>query len=224
MIQLKPTWPAAPSQIQISEGEVHLWRANLGSPAALEECRSVLSADELIRAARFHFDEDAKRFVATRGAVRMILSRYLGVDASSLIFDTGPHGKPFILHPFMDIRFNVSHSRDIAIVAVSRGREVGVDVEFVQPEIHFEPIAEHYFEPQENWDLRTAPVEQRASKFFDLWTQKEARLKAEGVGLVGEEKRRNSWGVRNLCPAEGYSGAIASEGEDWKLACWEWSL
>jgi 4'-phosphopantetheinyl transferase len=224
MIQLQPTWPAAPSHIQLSEGEIHLWRAHIDAPTALADCRSVLSADELIRAARFHFEEDATRFIATRGAVRMILSRYLGGDPSALIFDSGPHGKPFVLHPFMDIRFNVSHSRDIAMVAVTRGREVGVDVEYVQSDIQFEPIAEHYFDPRENWDLRTAPEGERTSRFFELWTQKEARLKAEGVGLVGEGSHRCSWGVRNLVPAEGYAGAVASEGEDWKLACWEWSL
>jgi 4'-phosphopantetheinyl transferase len=153
----------------------------------------------------------------------MILARYVAEQPERLVFNTGPHGKPFLVHPFMDIRFNVSHSRDLAMIAVSRGREVGVDVEYVQPEIEFEPIAQHYFDPRENWDLRTAPKAERASRFFDLWTQKEARLKAEGVGLVAES-RVTSLTVRQLTPAEGYAGAIASEGENWELACWEWSL
>ncbi len=186
MIQTQPNWPAAPSRTVLHAGEIHLWRAKISRSAKLARCSSVLSPDELVRAARFHFPEDSNRFIATRGAVRMILSRYLGVEPSALEFGTGSHGKPFVVNPFMDIRFNVSHSRDLAMVAVSRGREVGVDVEWVQPDIEFEPIADHYFEPQENWSLRTAPKDERASRFFDLWTQKEARLKAEGVGLVGE--------------------------------------
>lgn len=224
MIQPQLTWPAAPQQIILGSGEVHLWKASLGTTAAVDKCRAVLSPDEQIRAARFHFQEDAERFIATRGAVRMILSRYLCEDPAALKFQIGDHGKPFVVHPFMDIRFNVSHSRDLAMIAVSRGREVGVDVEWIQPEMTFEPIAEHYFDPRENWDLRTAPKSERVSRFFDLWTQKEARLKAEGVGLVANPVRKSSWSVRRLTPAEGYAGAIASEGEDWDLAYWEWCL
>ncbi len=224
MIQPQLTWPAAPIRLDVAREEIHLWRSNTNAPSALSDCRSVLSRDELIRASRFHFEDDATRFIATRGAVRMILARYLGAAPASLDIAVGEHGKPYLDHPFIDIRFNVSHSRDIAIVAVSRGREVGVDVEWVQPDIEFEPIAEHYFDPRENWDLRTAPRTERAARFFDLWTQKEARLKAAGVGFISEETRPTSWTVRNLTPAEGYAGAIASEGEDWKLAYWEWSL
>ena len=224
MIQPQLTWPAAPQKIRVNAGEVHLWKANLDTPAMVEQCRAVLSPDELVRAARFHFKEDAEQFIAARGAVRMILARYLCEDPENLVFRVGNHGKPFVFHPFMDIRFNVSHSRDLAIIAVSRGREVGVDVEWIQHDMTFEPIAEHYFEPHENWDLRTAPKSERVSRFFDLWTQKEARLKAEGVGLVASPARESSWSVRRLSPAAGYAGAIACEGEDWDLAYWEWSL
>ena len=224
MIQAQPNWPAAPSRTVLHAREIHLWRAKISRSAKLARCSSVLSPDELVRAARFHFPEDSNRFIATCAAVRMILARYLGAEPSALEFGTGCHGKPFVVNPFMDIRFNVSHSHDLAIVAVSRGREVGVDVEWVQPDIEFEPIAEHYFEPQENWELRTTPKDERASRFFDLWTQKEARLKAEGVGLVGEPTHDSAWTVRTLTPAEGYAGAVASEGRDWELAYWEWSL
>ena len=61
-------------------------------------------------------------------------------------------------------------------------------------------------------------------RFFELWTRKEARLKAEGVGLAGTPGTRAAWTVRQLELADGYSAAVASEGEDWKLAYWEWSL
>ena len=106
---------------------------------------------------------------------------------------------------------------------MTRGRDVGVDVELVQADIAFDQIVEHYFDPAETWSLRTAPPESRASRFFDLWTRKEACLKAEGSGLGGNPAL-NRFRVRNLCPAHGYAGAIASEGDDWELACWDWSL
>jgi 4'-phosphopantetheinyl transferase len=224
MIQLLPDCPAAPKRIHLGLGEIHLWKIALNSPHAPEDCRAVLSADELLRAARCHFNEDAERFIATRGAARRILAQYLGCEPEEVRFDTGPHGKPFVVHPFLDIRFNISHSRELAMVAVTRGREVGVDLEWVQPDIEFEPIAEYYFEPEENWSLRSTPKEQRVSRFFELWTQKEARLKAEGIGLGGASLHKTDWRVQQLDIADGYSGAVASEGEDWKLAYWEWSM
>ncbi len=224
MIQLLPNWPAAPERIHLAQGEIHLWKIALKSPRTSGVGRSLLSADELLRAARYHFSEDAERFIATRGAARSILARYLACDAAEVRFDTGPHGKPFVVHPFMDLRFNISHSHELAMIAVSRGREVGVDLEWVQPDIEFEPIADYYFEPQENWSLRSMPKEQRASRFFELWTQKEARLKAEGIGLCGTPRRDADWRVQQLEVAAGYSGAVASEGEDWKLAYWEWRM
>ena len=108
---------------------------------------------------------------------------------------------------------------------MTRGRDVGVDVERVDHEIAFEDIAEHYFEPRELWDLRIIPAAERVSRFFEVWTRKEARLKATGEGLDGLwQPIGNDMDVRSVRPAEGYAGAVACAGSDWRLACWDWSL
>jgi len=216
-------WPAGPVRPQLDPGEIHLWRTVLDNPVRLAGAEAVLSRDEIFRSRRFARALDRERFIAAHGALRMVLGLYLSSDPQSLEFRTGPMGKPALVQTFTDLRFNLSHSGDLALLAVTRGREVGVDVERVQRDIEFGPIVEHYFEPAEAWDLRTAPPQERVSRFFDLWTRKEACLKAEGSGLAFAT-RTDRFGVRNLCPALGYAGAVASEGDEWRLACWHWSV
>jgi len=223
MIQPTIHWPAGPVRPQLLPGEIHLWRAALSLPGRLSASEAVLSREEILRSRRFTFETDRDRFITSHGALRMVLGLYLSADPQSLEFQTGPTGKPQLVQTFTDLRFNLSHSGDLALIGVSRGREVGVDVERVQGNIEFDQIVEHYFEPAEAWDLRTSPPHERVSKFFDLWTRKEACLKADGSGLVGRPKL-DRFGVRNLCPAIGYSSAVASEGNDWQLACWNWNV
>jgi 4'-phosphopantetheinyl transferase len=207
----------------LAPGEIHLWRAALDNPIRLTGAEAVLSRNEILRAGQFARAMDRDRYIAAHGALRMVLGLYLSADPESLEFVTGPAGKPALVQTFTDLRFNLSHSGDLALIAVTRGREVGVDIERVQRNIEFEPIVEHYFEPGEAWDLRTAPPHERVPRFFDLWTRKEACVKAEGGGL-GVKTQPERFGVQNFRPAHGYAGAIASEGHDWRLACWHWSV
>ncbi len=184
---------------------------------------AVLSREEILRTRRFVRPVDSDRFIVAHGALRMVLGLYLSTDPQALEFRAGPMGKPALVQTFTDLRFNLSHSADLALIAVARGREIGVDVERVERGIEFDPIVEHYFEPAEAWDLRIAPPQERVSRFFDLWTRKEACVKAEGTGL-GSAARTDRFQVRSLCPAEGYAGAVASEGDEWRLACWHWNV
>ena len=223
MIQPPLNWPAGPIRPQLAPGEIHLWRAALDNPIRLAGAEAVLSPDEVLRAGRFAFGADRDRFIAAHGALRMVLGLYLSADPQSLEFRIGPTGKPALVQTFTDLRFNLSHSGDLALIAITRGREVGVDVERVHDDIEIDPIVEHYFEPGEAWALRTALPQERVGRFFDLWTRKEACVKAEG-GSLGTMARTDRFGVRNLCPARGYAGAVASEGDDWQLACWHWSV
>ncbi len=223
MLQPLFNWPAGPVRPQLAPGEIHLWRAALDDPIRLSGAEAVLSREELLRAGKFARALDRQRFIAAHGALRMVLGLYLSADPQSLEFRAGPMGKPALVQTFTDLRFNLSHSGELALIAVTRGREVGVDVERVQRDIEFDPIVEHYFEPTEAWDLRTAPPQERVGRFFDLWTRKEACVKAQGVGL-GMKIETHRFGVRNLCPALGYAGAVASEGDEWRLACWNWNV
>jgi len=221
MIFPQAIWTKAPRQPAILPGEIHIWRANLEEESRVPECQALLSRDELIRAERFVFAEDRRQYILSHGALRTVLGRYTCMDPRALEFTTGSHGKPMLVQSFTDIRFNLSHSAGLALIAVTRGQEVGVDVERVDDSIPFEEIAEHYFEPREVWDLRITPTGERAGRFFDTWTRKEASLKASGAGIAGEDDHSGRYAAKNFVPADGYAGAIASEGEDWRLAWWD---
>ena len=225
MILPQPSWPKAPQIPALLSGEVHLWRASLSDPTHELECASVLSRQEIVRAESFVFERDRRDYVISHGAVRMVLSRYSGIAPEVLEFEVAKNGKPQLVQSFTDLRFNLSHTDGLALIAITRGREVGVDVERVDESITFQDIAEHYFEPRELWDLRIAPPDERVTRFFEVWTRKEAALKATGEGLasLGRAMEKNL-DVRSLHPADGYAGAVACAGSDWRLACWEWSL
>jgi 4'-phosphopantetheinyl transferase len=216
-------WPAGPVRPRLAPGEIHLWRATLDNPIRLAGAEAVLAREEILRAGRLASGADRNRFIAAHGALRMVLGLYLAADPQSLEFRTGPTGKSILVQTFTDLRFNLSHSGDLALIGVTRGREVGVEVERVQRDIEFDPIVEHYFEPAEAWSLRTTSPHERAGRFFDLWTQKEARAKAGGSS-ARTKIGMDHFGARNLCPALGYAGAVASEGDEWELACWHWNV
>ncbi len=152
-------------------------------------------------------------------------------------------GKPFLLSPpaHPPIDFNVAHSRDLALLAFSSGFPLGVDVEFVRPEIASEEIAGRYFSAQEVSELLALPAASRSQAFFLGWTRKEAYVKALGDGLqiplasfsvsltpfqpaILESADSDRWSLQSLSPAEEYAAAIVAEGKDRAIRCWDWQM
>jgi 4'-phosphopantetheinyl transferase len=145
----------------------------------------VLSPDERQRANEFYRPSDSSKFVSSHAALRIVLAHYVETAPRHLRFVCGAHGKPAI-DPGLglpDIRFNLSHSGNRAVVAVSMVSEVGIDIERVEPARAKLAIAERFFSPQEFDTLRTLPQSDRVLAFFSCWTRKEAYLKARGDGL-----------------------------------------
>jgi 4'-phosphopantetheinyl transferase len=176
--------PAGPALV---EGEVHVWRIALDRPTWDDaDLRSSLAPDELARAARFVFPVDRERFVAARDALRQILARYIGCSPRQVHFGYSQHGKPTLRAPGAStgLTFNLSHTRDLALCAVTRGREVGIDVEAIRPEVAIDEIARTTFSPAERSALAALPPGERLAAFFACWTRKEAYLKARGDGLT----------------------------------------
>lgn len=230
-------WPPAPSEIVLGREEVHVFRARLDLDATeLEKLALTLSAEEWERARRFRFSRDRDRFTAARGVLRLILTRYLSGDPARLRFAYAPFGKPS-LDSGGELRFNVAHSDEWALFAVTRGREVGVDVERIRPDFATEEIAERFYSGMEVAALRALPPRERAVGFFVCWTRKEAYLKARGEGLsvplasfsVSLDESRlempglPGWFVRSVHPGSSYVGAVAVEGRDFCIRRWEWS-
>jgi 4'-phosphopantetheinyl transferase len=166
----------------LGSDEVHVWHGTLAhAPATLAQAASLLSDDERERAARFVFDRDRLRYIAGRAQLRLLLSRYLGEPAASLRFAYGAFEKPYV--PGCGLQFNVSHSADILLIALTRAGELGVDVEALGTDLAGEQIAERFFSPREVAVLRALPSELQATAFLTCWTRKEAFIKARGDGL-----------------------------------------
>jgi 4'-phosphopantetheinyl transferase len=161
---------------------IHIWNASLSvSPNDVDRYQSVLSADECKRAARFHFDVHRSRFVAGRGILRRLLSRYTGQDPVAIQFRYASNGKPSLRE--CDLHFNLSHSENRVVFAFTGVAAVGVDVERVRLMPDMTQIAENLFSPVEFQAISAIPDKQRNQAFYRCWTRKEAIIKAIGKGL-----------------------------------------
>jgi 4'-phosphopantetheinyl transferase len=164
--------------------EVHLWRTGLDLPDdCVADLRQLLSPDEQLRADRFRFERDRRRYVTGRGSLRRLLGRCVGEEPGRLRFHYGAMGKPLAVEGAPQLRFNLSHSQGLALYAVACGRELGVDIEALRPLADAENIARRFFSASESAALRRLPEPQRIAGFFNCWTRKEAWLKAVGDGL-----------------------------------------
>lgn len=166
----------------LCQDEVHLWCVSLDSSTSLiKSLKPILSIEEQNQAQRFQFDKDQKRFIITRATLRIILSRYLDQSPSSLHFDYGLYGKPILSND--SLKFNLSHSHQLALYAVTSNRELGIDLELLQTNFPYQDIVNYCFSNQEKAKFEQLPDHLRHQAFFNAWTRKEAYLKAIGKGL-----------------------------------------
>jgi 4'-phosphopantetheinyl transferase len=175
--------------LELRTDEIHVWLAFHAAdphPARREEYGALLSAPEREREARLRFDQDKFRFRVTRAMTRRVLAGYLGIDPSDCGFENNPHGRPSLVARggSNTLSFNLSHTRDLIVLAVTRGREIGVDVERVHGQRPTADLARHYFADFESDHVVNAPEYLREDLFFQYWTLKESYIKARGLGLA----------------------------------------
>jgi 4'-phosphopantetheinyl transferase len=162
---------------------VHVWSIRTEAPEAVTEAyEAVLSADERARAGRFKFPELSQAFAVSRGALRVLLSRYLDVHPNRVQFEYGPKGKPTV-SPQMSLEFNTSHSGGLTLFAFTRNCPIGIDVERIRAIPDLQDIAQRFFCVAESTELAALAPAQRELAFFLCWTRKEAYIKAIGQGL-----------------------------------------
>lgn len=237
MTQSVPT-ASGPDLHVLPKGQVEIWTASLDvAPAIHPEFLTVLSADEIDRAGRFHFAIHRHRYVCARSFLRMVLSRYLDTAPQEIEFEYGVHGKPALVESFSreELHFNLSHSDGVGVLAVTREAPVGVDVEKVRELDEFDELVNRFFSPREAAKFFRLANSQKAAAFFNLWTRKEAWLKATGEGiahrlkevevsfLAGEPARflglpedkpesagaKPHWQLYDFTPIPGYKAALA---------------
>jgi 4'-phosphopantetheinyl transferase len=240
-----PFWAPPPAALVLAGDEVHVWRVDVRSAyARRNDLWRVLAKDERQKATDLLFADDRKRFVVSRGVLRVLLGRYLRAQPDSLVFGYNPHGKPFLVGA-SGVRFSTSHSHDLVLLAFVRDRDIGVDVEHLREDLGLDEIASRHFSTREVATLRSLPNSSRKEAFFACWTRKEAFAKAKGRGLTlpfnrfevtltpgepamllnVEEDIRESfrWAMQELIPGPGYAAALVVEEHSVRSSCWQYT-
>lgn len=241
-------WLSPPEKIDLKDGdEAHLYRIDLNPESSnLQFSCFILSPDERRRAEKYHFEKDKNHFINARAALRRILSRYLDLAPNQIGFSGNRYGKPELNIKNSDaaLNFNFSSSWEIALCAVTRNREIGVDIEFIKGESANIEIAERYFSPDEISALKNIPEPLQSAAFFSVWTRKEAFIKAVGQGLsyplqkfsvsiqpdemtpsliINDSLENDIWSLFSFSPHSDYAAALAIEGILPTLRFWQWS-
>ena len=213
------TWQLPPQTLTIDVGELHLWRFNLDCTLqALAISRSLLNEEEQKRADRLLDHQKKNQFIVSRSGLRRILGGYLDSDPQQVFFHHNQSGKPFLAASHCSIlNFNLSHSGQWAVLAVTRGIRVGVDIEFIDTSMDYQQLATHYFDIRERESLSRYTQARQHRGFCRLWTQKESILKKVGSGFsqstnVGKRnsKETSVW-CKNFFLAPGYVAAVATD-------------
>ncbi|MFO7774901.1 MAG: 4'-phosphopantetheinyl transferase superfamily protein [Candidatus Hydrogenedentota bacterium] len=264
MPNIPTQWTPATTLPQLEPGWIHVWLVR-NTPPVIEEGAALqrLASDEHERAGRFSHDGARRQFVTARACLRLLLDGYLDrPDNGPIPFAIGSHGKPYIpdAGAYGELRFNVAHSGPWAVIAVTAGHDVGVDIEHPRRKANFAGLAKRFFQPGETEKLlELSDGAEQAAAFYRFWTRKEAFVKGLGSGvpsglrglevdgapdcadaLRGYERDpgvETRWRVASLpelpepspdiANALGLAGAVgqgavAAEGRDWRLACYQW--
>jgi 4'-phosphopantetheinyl transferase len=241
-------WLSTTQVTPLTPGDLHIWRISLNRvTGANQHLWSLLSDVEQQRAQRFVRPRDQEKFVQVRGILRLLLGQYLGIVGSALVFDYGEYGKPQLTDSCNPLRvqFNVSHSYKLAVIAVSLEIAIGIDVEHINHQVHYQNISQRFFTDEEHQILLQQPPSQQRQAFFQLWTCKEACVKVVGssiahvldrvvvakiieqplirVTMMDQEGKPHPLSVQTLNLGEGYQGAVATPQPLPHLYTWEWN-
>jgi len=237
-------WLEPPDSLSLAGGQVHVWRISLDQEdQLLDGFRRTLALEELDRARRFRFERLQKHFVAGRGFLRNVLARYLSAKPEELRFTYNAYGKPALAGE-ESLQFNMSHSHEIALVAVTRDAAVGVDVEHIRADFASDEIARRFFSRVEVETFNSLAKEEQVAAFFRCWTRKEAYIKAIGKGLSqpldgfdvtlapadpaallrpGDEDTA-TWSFSDIDVGPAYASALLVEAAFPEIAFWNTSL
>ncbi|MFZ0733006.1 MAG: 4'-phosphopantetheinyl transferase superfamily protein [Candidatus Sulfotelmatobacter sp.] len=232
-IEVSGVWDAALDSAlpELPLATAHVWKRNLhGSDAEVAACHALLSNEEREKASRYRVERPRTDYILTRGTLRSLLSKYLRITPQDISFRYTQYGKPFLANE-CDLAFNVSHCEGLALLAFTRKRDIGVDVEKFRPQTDAWKLAERFFSLREREALRPLSGDELHTAFFRCWTRKEAYIKAKGEGLSlplhqfdvsiepdpedaliatrPDPAEASRWMLRNLQTNPGYAAALA---------------
>jgi 4'-phosphopantetheinyl transferase len=232
---------------RLSDASVHVWCCSLDDPPlSHEQLLGVLTADERDRSERYVFTRDSVRSVASRGLLRWLLGAQLSVRPREVNLGIGQWGKPELArqHESSGLSFNLAHSDEMVVFALTLHHEIGVDLERLRPMPEATDVATRFFARAEVEALRALPAERVEEAFFVGWTRKEAYVKARGVGLAlpldefevrldvgpgsgqlsipADPTQAAHWSLYDLRPARDLLGSVAVSGQRLRLRCRQW--
>jgi 4'-phosphopantetheinyl transferase len=175
----------------------------------LAAAQRLLTPGESARAGRFRRDHDRFEYILARAVLRRLLGRKLACNPTELVFGSSPAGKPVLLYPETDVCFSLSHCRGGLLVGWCAGREVGVDLEWMDPARVSLSAVRRVFSPGQVRCFERADDSERTRLFYRYWTRLEAASKTTGEGVAGFRTRPSSLKVRSFRPAPGFTGAAA---------------
>ena len=237
-----PNWPTPSSIPQLAAGEVHVWRIDLDIPdARWQALRSLLSDDELAKAERFHFAKHRRRTIVSHAALRILLGQYLPCPPRNIAFSYNTHGKPCLADQTRRIKFNLSHTQEIMLVAFVLDSEVGIDIESVTRKVDYMGVGQRWFSALESHTLQSLPERERVDAFFRAWCRKEAYIKARGEGMshplqrfsvaldkheprlvehLDDSRETRRWTFIDVDVAENYRATVVAETASWRVGCY----
>ena len=244
----KPSWSAAPVNLSLADDEVHVWRASIDiSPGQRDGFAQTLSQDEQARAERFLFQKDRDRFIASHGLLRLILGSYMMTGPEELVFCYDQRGKPSLPIDGNALRlsFNMAHSHDLALIAVSIDQEIGIDLEFIRADFPSAEIVTQFCSSEESLRYDALPKHERQRLFFIWWVRSEACLKAAGrglssglnehfriplvspdgipkIGTVADRSTNQGYSLIDLNVGFGYVAALAVQGDSRQFIFRQW--
>lgn len=243
------TWQNPSSNLVLPDDEIHLWRVDLNfSNQYIEQLEATLSEDEKQRANRFKFAHHKKHFIAARGILRQLLGRYIQSPGEKIDFIYNSRGKPELSSCFSDynLKFNISHSQSLALYSFNYEKKIGIDLEYLRDNIDYKTLAQRFFCDREFKLINNCAMEQQQQRFYQLWTAKEAYLKATGEGLSGglenleiklnreghiylhsiknQEKLAQCWSLYNFIPENNFIATVACFGKKKNLKAINYKL
>ncbi len=239
-------WDSAPVDLQLDVNFIDVWRSRVDLPETeIRKYAKTLSQQEQERAEGFSFADKYEEYVVTRGLLRKALAHMLKQTPEAFEFEYTASKKPYLSRKYANkvISFNASHSHGQALVAVSVGRNIGIDIERIRAGVKYEKLAQRFFSEAEYTALMQCPPEQRLSAFYAIWTRKEAFVKAVGKGIAfglsefdvnvdphqppvmlatrWDPKDASKWLMATIKTEAGYMATVVTDGPEFQLRLWQ---
>ena len=236
-------WQQTPKTLDLSSNHIDIWLCHLKDLSKnIDEFYSLLAKDERERADKLKIEHKRKQYIITRGSLRQRLGSLTNLEPKDFMFEYMEHGKPILANDprYTDITFNVSHSNDFSLIAITQKQVIGIDIEKINPDLDHQQLVTRFFSTTEQSEFQALPENIKAQTFCACWTRKEAFIKAVGDGVsyglenfdvsVDPENQtpaiylhkhsEESWSALNLPIDDDYMACLVSNGGDINVRCW----